>query len=66
VGSLNRDEFQKALNEPLSLENTLNFSLYDFLTPLKTFLKAKKKPLDMIFEVKLKPGAKTITTDTIK
>ena len=36
------DEFEKELNQPLSLENKLNFSLHDFMTPLQTLTKAQQ------------------------
>jgi len=66
VGYLNKDEFQKGLNEPLSLENSIHFSLHDFLTPLKTYLKYKKIPLDVAFSLALKKDKQTLTTEDIK
>ena len=37
-GKITVDEFKKALSMPVSLENRMQFSLNDFMTPLKTKL----------------------------
>lgn len=38
-GKITKEDFKKALNQPLLLENKLHISLHDFMTPLQTLIK---------------------------
>lgn len=49
-GRITLEEFKKALKMPVSLENRLQFSLHDFMTPLKTKLQKCQIRPEAIFD----------------
>lgn len=66
LGTITKDDFQRGLNQPLSLENQLHFYLHDFMTPLKTLLAKKNVQPATVFDIFSHKSGGAITLESFK
>jgi hypothetical protein len=50
MGRITKEEFKKALAQPMSLEKTLQITLHDLMTPLKSILKKYQLKAEGLFD----------------
>jgi hypothetical protein len=50
MGRITKEEFKRALSQPMSLEKTLQITLHDIMTPLKSILKKYQLKPEGVFD----------------